>query len=81
MTLVGTVVRLQVQTGSLKKGVKPSRVYDPSPLLAVAGLRLTPDGAVGIAVERPGSASAADGISSFFLNMNMATSPVIVTPI
>jgi len=51
MTLVGTVVRLQVQTGSLKKGVKPSRVYDPSPLLAVAGLRLTPDGAVGIAED------------------------------
>ena len=51
MTLVGTVVRLQVQTGSLKKGVKPLRVYDPSPLLAVAGLRLTPDGAVGIAED------------------------------
>jgi hypothetical protein len=32
-------------------------------------------------VERPGNASAADGISSFFLNMNMATSPVIVRPI
>src|SRR5712691_1339023 len=32
--------------------------------------------AVGIGVERPGSASAADGISSFFLNMNMAASPV-----
>src|SRR6266576_51873 len=37
--------------------------------------------AVGIGVDRPGSASAADGISSFFLNMNMAASPVIVAPI
>lgn len=51
MTTIGTVVRLQVQTGSLKKGVKPSRVYDPSPLLPVARLRLTPDGAVGIAED------------------------------
>src|SRR5262249_44140242 len=33
--------------------------------------------AVGIGVGRPGSASAADGISSFFLNMNMAASPVV----
>jgi hypothetical protein len=28
--------------------------------------------AVGIGCARPGSASAADGISSFFLSMNMA---------
>jgi hypothetical protein len=32
-------------------------------------------------VERPGKASAADGISSFFLNMNMVASPVVVGPI
>ena len=51
MTVVGTVVRLQVQTASLKKGVRPSRVYDPSPLLPVPRLRLTPDGAVGIAED------------------------------
>jgi hypothetical protein len=49
MTVVGTIVRLQVQTASLKKGVKPSRVYDPSPLLPVARLRLSRDGAVGVA--------------------------------
>jgi hypothetical protein len=48
MTVVGTVVRLQVQTASLKTGEKPWRVYDPSPLLAVARLRLTPAGAIGI---------------------------------
>ena len=48
MTTVGTVVRLQVQTASLKTGEKPWRVYDPSPLLAVPRLRLTAGGAVGI---------------------------------
>src|SRR5215470_18016872 len=37
--------------------------------------------AVGIGVERPGKASAADGISSFFLNMNMVASPVVAGPI
>jgi hypothetical protein len=48
VTVVGPVVRLQVQTASLKKGVRPSRVYDPAPLLPVARLRLSPAGAVGI---------------------------------
>src|SRR6266481_2068279 len=35
--------------------------------------------AVGIGVGRPGSASAADGIASFLLNMNMATSPLVLS--
>ena len=48
MTPVGRVVRLQVQTATLKRGEKPNRVYDPSPLRAVKELRLTPSGAVGI---------------------------------
>src|SRR5262245_42925705 len=48
MTVLGRVVRLQVQTASLKRGAKPDRVYDPSPLRAVDTLRVTPRGAVGI---------------------------------
>jgi hypothetical protein len=48
MRVAGTIVRLQVQTASLKTGEKPWRVYDPSPLLAVPRLRLTPEGAVGL---------------------------------
>jgi hypothetical protein len=51
MTVVGAVVRLQVQTASLKLGEKPQRVYDPAPLRPVARLRLTPDGAIGIAED------------------------------
>src|SRR5947207_1144588 len=56
----------------------------PSPKIAVwkpAGygplsgrLRTKWSAAVGIAFARPGKASAADGISSFFLNMNIAIS-------
>ncbi|HEX4439300.1 MAG TPA: hypothetical protein VH854_04465 [Thermoanaerobaculia bacterium] len=51
MRSVGTVIRLQVQTASLKKGERPWRVYDPSPLRTMARLRLTPEGAVGIAED------------------------------
>jgi hypothetical protein len=47
VTELGRVVRLQVQTASLKRGERPSRVFDPSPLLEVARLRLTPRGAAG----------------------------------
>src|SRR5574337_1547489 len=39
---LGKIVRLQIQRSPLKIGEKPSRVYDPSPILAVAGLTLTP---------------------------------------
>jgi len=48
VTEIGRVVRLQVQTGSLKLGERPSRVYDPAPLIPVKELRLTPRGAAGI---------------------------------
>lgn len=47
MREIGRVVRLQVQTGSLKLGERPHRVYDPSPLRQVPRLRLTPRGAAG----------------------------------
>ena len=48
MTVLGRVVRLQVQSAGLKRGERPNRVYDPEPLRAVKELRLTPQGAVGI---------------------------------
>lgn len=51
MNEIGRVVRLQIQTGGLKRGERPNRVYDPSPLLSVASLRLTPRGAAGLTAE------------------------------
>jgi len=47
MRTIGTVTRLQIQRGSLKRGEKPTRLYDPAPLLSVAALNVTPDGALG----------------------------------
>lgn len=45
MTPLGKIVHLQIQRAALKTGEKPNRVYDPTPLLAVAALTLTPHGA------------------------------------
>ncbi|HWC72766.1 MAG TPA: hypothetical protein VG454_02440, partial [Gemmatimonadales bacterium] len=47
MRTIGTITRLQIQRGSLKVGDKPTRRYDPGPLLAVPALNVTPDGALG----------------------------------
>jgi hypothetical protein len=47
MRALGTIVRLQIQRASLKRGERPRRVYDPAPLLAVPRLALGPDGALG----------------------------------
>jgi hypothetical protein len=47
MRTIGKVTRLQVQRGSLKTGEKPTRTYDPTPLLAVPQLHVSPDGALG----------------------------------
>jgi hypothetical protein len=47
MRTIGTVTRLQIQRGSLKRGEKPTRVYDPAPLLSVPALTVSPDGALG----------------------------------
>jgi hypothetical protein len=47
MRTIGKVTRLQVQRGSLKTGEKPTRTYDPTPLLAVPELHVSPDGALG----------------------------------
>jgi MOSC domain-containing protein len=51
MRTLGTVTRLQIQRASLKTGVKPDRVYDPAPLLAVPRLTVTPDGVLGANVD------------------------------
>lgn len=47
MHTIGTVTRLQIQRSSLKTGEKPDRAYDPTPLLAVPRLSITPDGVLG----------------------------------
>lgn len=47
MRTIGTVARLQIQRGSLKRGEKPTRLYDPAPLLSVTALNVSPDGALG----------------------------------
>ncbi len=47
MRTIGTITRLQIQRGSLKRGEKPTRVYDPTPLVSVPALSVTPEGALG----------------------------------
>ncbi|HMG18598.1 MAG TPA: MOSC domain-containing protein [Gemmatimonadales bacterium] len=55
MRTIGTVARLQIQRGSLKKGEKPTRLYDPTPLLSVPALNVTPDGALGASPDEEGT--------------------------
>lgn len=45
MRRLGPIVRLQLQTASLKLGEKPHQVYDPAALLRVEELRLSRKGA------------------------------------
>lgn len=47
MRILGPLTRLQIQRASLKTGVRPTRVYDPAPLVAVARLAVGPDGVLG----------------------------------
>ena len=47
MHLIGQVVRLQVQTRSLKVGERPNRRYDPAPISAVARLTVDDGGVIG----------------------------------
>ena len=47
MRAIGTITRLQIQRSSLKTGEKPTRVYDPGPLLAVPRLMVTPEVVLG----------------------------------
>jgi hypothetical protein len=44
---LGRIVRLQIQRSSLKTGEKPTRTYDPAPLLSVDRLLVGPDGTLG----------------------------------
>jgi hypothetical protein len=47
---IGRIVRLQVQRSSLKVGASPRR-FDPAPLRSLPALRLTADGAIGMAED------------------------------
>jgi len=51
MRTIGTITRLQIQRSSLKTGEKPNRVYDPTPLLPVPHLTVTPDGVLGAGTD------------------------------
>ena len=48
MKPLGKIIRLQIQRSRLKLGEKPNQYYDPSALVAVDELRLTPKGAFAI---------------------------------
>lgn len=45
-TVLGPIVRLQIQRSPLKTGDKGQKRYDPAPILAVDRLRICPDGAI-----------------------------------
>jgi hypothetical protein len=45
---IGYIQRIQVQQTPLKRGKRPSRYYDPSPLLEVERLLLSANGIIGI---------------------------------
>jgi MOSC domain-containing protein len=49
---LGRVMGLQIQRSTLKTGEKPRRVYDPSPILPVDRIAVTPDGVMGEAPDR-----------------------------
>jgi hypothetical protein len=48
---IGRIKLVQVQRSPLKAGERPYRYYDPSPLLAVEGLLLSPGGAIGLTAD------------------------------
>jgi hypothetical protein len=47
MRPIGRLVLLQVQRTTLKTGLKPNRIYDPTPLLPVPRAAVSPDGVMG----------------------------------
>jgi hypothetical protein len=49
MQSIGTIKQVQIQRASLKAGRRPYAYYDPTPLLVVDELLLSPDGVVGVA--------------------------------
>lgn len=48
MREIGRIVRLQVQVGSLKKGDRLNRYYDPAALLSVPAIRVMRGGVIGL---------------------------------
>ncbi|MGH7675085.1 MAG: MOSC domain-containing protein [Gemmatimonadales bacterium] len=50
MHVLGPITRLQIQRAELKTSVQP-KVYDPTPLLVVERLKVTPDGCLGQAPD------------------------------
>lgn len=48
LALIGPIVRLQVQTASLKFGDRPHSWYDPEPIRAVPALRIDGGGVTGV---------------------------------
>jgi hypothetical protein len=50
-TILGPIIRLQIQLSSLKVGAKPNRHYITDPLLSVERLRVTRDGVFGLTKE------------------------------
>lgn len=62
MTPIGKIVRLQIQTTSLKVGDRPQSRYDPAGIVVVPALELDPGGVTGItdAGERLGDVHHAE---------------------
>lgn len=52
MRLIGVITMLQIQQAPLKQGSGLDRVYDPTPVLPVAALRLTSRGVKGILTDQ-----------------------------
>lgn len=51
MREIGRIKQVQIQRSPLKIGQKPHRYYDPSPLLIVNSLLLSPRGVIGVTAE------------------------------
>jgi hypothetical protein len=51
MREIGIIKLVQIQRASLKLGEKPNKIYDPSPLLVVDSLRLSPQGVIGLTAD------------------------------
>jgi hypothetical protein len=51
MRPLGPLIRLQIQRSSLKTGEKPTRTYDPAPLLPVHRLAVSADGVLGASAD------------------------------
>lgn len=72
-TLLGTVVRLQVQRSRLKPGERGCRVYDPAPLRQVDELEIGPRGVRGRLDHQPDAAT--DPVDGWLLDVHHADHP------